>query len=316
MRRRIRNHFSIFFYLLILLLSLGCIAKEEIPQSYEDIKVLFAGSKISRVAPDTNTFVVITIMNNALGGNATSVIVSLENVEPFRIVEGGKEYSNPSERRKGSPYGYTCDDGKEVRTHCMEGIMPGEIIDFFWILKVPSKEEIGKMVYDHQMYYTVKYNYVAKFIYRITAINEEELIRGSRVSNSIIYSTPSPIKFEGKTPDNYVVFSTNQSRESYLIFSLSVIPEARGTVEGDLSITVFYPSQEYMPSEIENWIKVSEGFSRNISAIELATSPEFYLPLNLPPDLRPFINLDFRIELNYTFIKNGNFMITVVPIKI
>lgn len=317
MRRKAYAELSIFLYLLLLLSNLGCVAKEEIPQSYEDIKVLFAGSKINRVAPNTSTFVVITVMNNALGENATNVMVSLENVEPFKVIEEGREYEPSAGRGSTNPYGYTCDEGKEVRTHCMERIMPGEIIDFFWILKAPSKEEIGTMVYDHRLYYTIKYEYAANFIYRVVAINEEELMRGTRVSNSLIHSTPSPIKLEGRTPDNYMIYSSKQVRESYLIFSLSVVPEARGTVDEDLTVTVIYPAPEYMPSgDVEGWGKISNGFVRKINNVELSTSPEFHLPVNLPMDSRPFINLDFKIELKYTFIKNGDFVITVVPIKI
>jgi len=325
---KISREMKIIAALSLFMLTFGCITQEEIPKSYEDIKILYAGSKISKVAPNTSTFVVITVLNNVLGEEAKNIIVSLENVEPFLVIEPNstkeecKRGCDPNTLRNwNSFFGYTCDTGKEVRQHCMSRLAPGDIVDFFWILKAPTSGQIGNMVYTHKMYYTITYDYTATVIYRIAAINEMERIAGRRTSNYVINSTASPIRFEGQTADLSVTYSSNSARKGYLLFALSPEPGAGGTLAENMTVRVEYPNSNYLGgvrSEVEDlgWKVSGNTVEREVTPLEFGMGMNFKLPIYLPPSSDPVKNLDFNITFSYKFIKYGSFDLTVVPIKV
>jgi len=310
----------------LFILTFGCITQEEVPKSYEDIKVLYAGSKISRVAPNTSTFVVITVLNNVLGEEAKNIMVSLENVEPFLVIEPNSSCENGCEpnttRSWESFFGYTCDRGKEVREHCMTRLAPGDIVDFFWILRAPDRYQIGNMVYTHKMYYTITYDYTATVIYRIGAINERELVAGRRTSNYVINRTASPIRFEGQTPDLSVIYNSDYPRKGYLYFALSPEPGAGGTLAENITVEVKYPDSNYL-SGVSNEVGEELGWRidgdtaiKEITPLEFGAGINLKLPIYLPPSSDPVKNLDFKIVFSYKFIKYGSFDLTVVPIKV
>lgn len=311
--------------LLLFSLTFGCVTQEEVPKGYEDLKILYAGSKIGKVAPNTSTFVVITVLNNVLGEEAENIVVSLENVEPFLIVEPNTACSNgcpPNTTRTWPSFlGYTCDNGREVREHCMSRLAPGDIIDFFWILKAPNRNEIGNMVYDHKMYYTITYDYTATVVYRISAINERELLAGRKTSNYVISSTASPIKFEGRTPDLSVIYSSTVPSRAMMYFSLSPEIGVQGILADTMKITVKYPDSTYL-SVVANeaqdlgWNISGDTVTRDITPLEFGMGVDLGLPIYLPASSDPVKNLDFSITFSYKFIKQGSFDLTVVPIKV
>ncbi len=92
--------------ILFLIATFLCVSSEvkETKLSYvEDIGVLDAIVRPGKILPDGDAYVNIILRNNAEGYVAENVTVTLHNIEPFKIVEEGKEISR---LQVSTPYEY------------------------------------------------------------------------------------------------------------------------------------------------------------------------------------------------------------------
>jgi len=115
----------------LIFLALGCIeqnTEETKLEVYQGLGILNFGMPTStgtssidveKVTPDSSAFLAMVVRNNAQGGKATDIKVSLDGVEPFKITECGEVYNATDYRTESNCYtGVYTDIPDECQLMC------------------------------------------------------------------------------------------------------------------------------------------------------------------------------------------------------
>ncbi len=224
------------FPLVIVFLVLGCVqqtGEETKLQENEGLGILLFGMptnpanpviEVEKVPPKSHAFLSLILRNNAEGNIARDIRVSLDNVDPFKIIECGIPH-NATDFRDEECCGYDgiyddiC-DGKtdQYRTHRINRMNPDEELEFFWVLESPTKYTTGNMYYEHTIYALVSYHYHTSIYVGIAAMNFQEYssrkssgapLSGTSTSSAgeikVISLTNEPVLYSQSSPGNFIL---------------------------------------------------------------------------------------------------------------
>ena len=195
--------------------------------------------RIEELRPGLAGYISLTIRSNLEGAGASDIIISLDNVRPFKILECGEEISDVSENRKDTPGclgNLDMDRDLPFKSRGTSRVFPGEELEVFWRLRAPGKDDISDIALRHPLYYSVEYTYSVNFRQNIIFMSQEEMLRRrERGEDYILHgetgSTAGEIRFSGATrqPIYYAFdFEPGGDAESEFDFVLSYSVDNRG----------------------------------------------------------------------------------------
>ena len=265
----------IILTLFLLVLSFGCIGSSK-PANETKLDVVegvgIVGSmKIDELNPGLDGYVSLDVRSNLEGEGATNVIIALDNVDPFKIVECGATPHSQDDIR-------TCsgqlDEDKNipVRMHRTTRLIPGEEIETYWRLKAPTSNEIANIAVKHPIYYEVSYDYKVKFHQNILFMSQNELIKRRQAGEEYMVSgstqsTAGALRFTPNTQQPIIYFfdypgeSTPEANFSFATQYL-VENKGKGFPISDILVIIKYPKDKGI--DIDNkvftdyhWKKIS-----------------------------------------------------------
>jgi len=214
-----------------LLLITGCTLPfgetqaEETKISVTDgIGVLEYQAVVNKMLSDTYNYILLSVRNNAGGSNAKNIEASLENVEPFSVYECSQEHG-PSDVREIICNQFFEDSGKPYKTHKVNQMRPNEELQFFWNIKAPTDGEIVGMSFNHDVYYTLEYDYTSTVTQTIVTLSQQEYLQQSQegpvtLSGQTI-SSPGEIKLESRIQQPLIFVEGEGTTEFNLEFEVS-----------------------------------------------------------------------------------------------
>ena len=227
-----KKEIFIISLLFLLALTFGCIGESQ-PANETKLEVeegvgIVGKLKFDELHPGLEGYISLDVRSNLEGEGASNVIIAIDNVKPFAIVECGGE-REPNEPR-------TCtgqldlDKDMPVRMHATRKLIPGEEINVFWRLKAPGKDEISDIALKHPIYYSTSYDYKVKFRQNIVFMSQSEMIKRKQAGEDYMISgesgnTAGELRFSGSTQQPIIYFFDNQPG---------------GPAEGDFSFATQY----------------------------------------------------------------------------
>ncbi len=297
---------------------------------------------VSKMFVNTYNYILFSIKNNVKGSSAKGIEVSLENLEPFKVYECGKDHA-PDEVRTTICNQFFNDVDLPYNTHFVDRMLPNEELQFFWNIHAPSSYEIGNMPYTHTIYYVLKYNYTTEITQSIVVITQEEYLNKNKEGKVTLVgktlSSPGELKLISKTQQP-IIYLPGGKTDFALEFKLSnkgdgiVSPgtdiiiglqkdprtsvksgEEYGWVKyGDNALSklfdFFFPLEEYPSIDRKNlWVYriPSSEFLNNEYSLVL---PVEYDAANT---YEPQSILTFNVYISYTYMKEGQTKISVYP---
>ncbi len=349
------------------LFVMGCVSnnsteKETTLTSVEDLGVIYFGAPaiggqeatfaVQKVRPENNAYLSVVIRNNALGDEASNIELSLDNVEPFKIVECGVAHE-PNDIRDTSKDEFSCntwapDNGKQVRTHFLEHMFPNEEIEFIYILQAPSSSEIANVYYEHNIYYTLNYHYKVGAYEEIQAMTQEEFTRKSTNKENILGNAGITAGALRATPKQQTVIYSPGIKQNFL-YEYTLTNAGKGIIKPNsyVNVSIQYPNAVEIPSYGE-WIDISHcqinaesgekgkwcawyrkeygiGEGEDIGNVIVASFPsiEFITekPITMQFNLKesytnmPLQSLKFYMRISYDYMQEGTTKIGVLPLK-
>jgi hypothetical protein len=336
--------------LLLVFLVLGCIfqqQKEETKlQVSEGLGILLFGLpsnpsnpvvEVEKVPPESDAFLSLILRNNAEGDTAKNIRVSLDNVEPFMVVECDAPHP-PTDPRDSSCYGGIYDDIINVddyRTHRINEMSPDEELEFFWVLKSPSKGVTGNMYYEHAIYATVNYHYHTSIYTGIAAMTFQEYSSRKSAGSSLVGTSTA------SAGEIMVVSQTNEpilyAQNSAATFILKILIQNRGSgipnPDEKVNLTIEYnnmlelngaTSMQEATSSDANWFNSEYGTSKaaagfliqQVDPINLLTGS--YI-INVPFKIKAeatnlnYQILPFYIRISYDYVLESQTSVGVIP---
>jgi len=337
-----------FLIVLTAFLVLGCVqqsGEETKLEEFEGLGILQFGMptrpgvptvEVEKVTPNSSAYLSLILRNNAEGSIARDIVVSLDNLEPFMIMECGEVYE-PSSERTGEPcYSFYDDEGLPYRSHGLKVLNPDEEVEFFWVLRSPTKEEIGNMYYEHEIYATVEYHYHTSIYMGIAAMTFQEY--SSRKASGLPLTatktaSAGAIRVFSNTiePVTYVQGSTGQN----FVLSFKVINQGKGIPKpgSKVRITLEYDDRvvellgespmEEAGDAVKDWFQQEYGkpmgklLYMDLDPINLM-SEEGYT-VNIPFNLRElspnYQTIPFYVRVSYDYQIEESTKVGVIPIK-
>jgi len=364
--KKLKNK-SLFIIPIILIFLMGCVStdtsdKETTLTSVEDLSVIYFGAPavggqeatfaVQKVRPDNNAYLSVVIRNNALGDEASNIELSLENVKPFKIVECGVAHE-PSEIRDFEEEKFSCntwalDNGKEVRTHFLETMFPNEEIEFIYILKAPSAEEIANVYYEQDIYYSLNYHYKVGAYQNIMAMTQEEYTRKRNNNENTIGSAGITAGALRATPNLQTVIYSPGVEQNFL-YEYSLTNAGKGIIKPDsyVNVSISFPNA-VTTTTTGNWVDISDcelntdsgeklkwckwyreeyGLDEtedvgnviiaSFPSIEFLTEKPIVIPFYLKEEYTntPIQSLQFYMRISYDYMQEGSTKLGVLPLK-
>ncbi len=182
-----------FIALLIpLLLLFGCLNGENVQGTKNETKleitqgidVLKDKIVISELTPGGVGTISLTVRDNLGGVTAKDIIVGLDNLGLFKVVECGKDFA-PYDKRSSECKGYFgYDPYLTVNQHGVAKMIPGQEINFWWRIKAPEASEIGYIALQHPLYYFLEYTYFTSSSQTVAFMSHQELVRRQQSNES------------------------------------------------------------------------------------------------------------------------------------
>ncbi len=257
---------SVFF----LALAFGCIGGGESEFNETKLEVeegvgIVDTLKIEELNPGLDGYVSLTIRSNLGGEGASNVIIGIDNVKPFKIVECGAD-RDPEEIRGENCAGQLDKDRNlPFRMRGTAKLFPGEELDVFWRLKAPSKDEISDIALKHPLYYDVEYDYRVNFHQSIIFMSQNEMLRRRQAGEDYIIEGESgggagELRFTGTTQQPVIYFfdyEPGSEQESDFNFALQYFVEnkGKGFPLSDVVLLLEYPAN----NKIEPDSNIPEG---------------------------------------------------------
>jgi len=226
--------------------SSGSAAVETQCTNAEDICTLGTPGLVNQnsIYSGSDTFFNIVLRNNLEGQEAYNVEVQLQNVGPFKIVEGYRVLDDlagtcalslgvwkPYELRTvfKSPNPQFVDDlGQPFAIHKLDVMYPDEEVEFQWRLRAPDYQEIANVAYEHNFDYVVSYDYKSGLLQTVYAISEDEYQRqlsltgqepttkgvttGSIGALSIASNVEEPVRVQGAGSQFSLIYEVQNER--------------------------------------------------------------------------------------------------------
>ena len=220
--------------------------------------------KMDELHPGLEGYLSLDVRSNLEGEGASNVVIAIDNVNPFKIVECGTS-NTPNIYR-------TCngqldkDQGLPVREHKTAKFIPGEEVNVFWRLKAPSKDEISDIALKHPIYHTISYDYNVMFHQNIVFMSQNEMIKRKQAGEDYIVSgesgnTAGELRFSSTTQQPIIYFfdyppnsectkntwtapTDNNKCESNFSFATQYLVEnkGKGFPISDVVVLLEYPS--------------------------------------------------------------------------
>lgn len=311
--------------ILFLLATYGCVSQEEEQdpklQKFQDIGVLSFGPKVDKVPPGRYAYISLVIRNNLLGEMASNVTASLDNVYPFKIIEGNVPHG-PDDIRTNNTY-YDGDAGLSYRQHRITKFFPDQEMEFFWILKAPNASEIANMWYEHTIYYTLDYAYKMNAYQEVIAMTESEYSY-RRERNAL--PTPAALISAGPisvvpATQAHVIFNPNEVSSFTYAFDMKNI--GKGMLKPGTNLTLSFNYSDKIncsiPTPSQGWhCDYTHRRCTNdaITPEELAVGIRIGIPCDIKSTTETFISLPFYFDITYEYTLEGNAKIVVAPLKV
>jgi len=263
-----------------LALTFGCIGESK-PTNETKLDVeqgvgIVGKLKVDELHPGLEGYISLDVRSNFEGEGASNVMIAIDNVKPFKIVECGGEHE-PNDNRDCSGQ-LDMDNGLPVRMHKTKKLIPGDEINVFWRLKAPGKDEISDIALKHPIYYSTAYDYNVKFHQNIIFMSQNEMIKRRQAGEDYQISgesgnTAGELRFSGSTQQPIIYFfdySPNSGQEGNFNFATQYLVEnkGKGFPISDVVIILEYPksgidvdtsSPEGKPNyEVYGWEKWSD----------------------------------------------------------
>lgn len=209
--------------------------------------------KIDELNPGLEGYISLTIRSNLGGGGSSNVIIGIDNIPPFQIIECGAQQKDVWALR-------TCsgqldqDMGIPYRMRSTAKLFPGEELDVFWRIKAPSHDEISDISLKHAIYYNVEYDYKTSLHQSIFFMSQDEVIRRRQLGEEYLLegesgSSAGELRFKSATQQPIVYFFDKEmGQEANFSFALQYLVENKGTgfPLSDLVLLVQYPGGNIM----------------------------------------------------------------------
>ncbi len=169
--------------IVILLFVFGCTSNttpqgtknETILQPTQGIDILKDKLVVSEMSPGSIGTISLTVRDNLGGVTAKDIIVGLDNLGIFKVVECGEVLPSDAMRTCNGVFGY--DKFLPVSQRGLPSIYPGQEINFRWRIKAPSEQELGYIALTHPLYYYLEYTYFTSSSQSIAFMSQQELLR-------------------------------------------------------------------------------------------------------------------------------------------
>lgn len=273
MNKKIYNYILIFFALFPIVFALGCIPglggqsqEETVLAPTQGVGLTQGGFSIfdNRLKPDTKTVLSVKMRNNAEGQSASNVIVTIDNIEPFKLIACNNDEVDPNEDYSAYPECGSYYDldlrGKDgvtplrMNQHGTLEFLPGQELEFMWSIQSPTRYLLdGICMCDenanaHPIYYTIDYDYRMITQEDVTFMSQEEYTNIKNINGSV--NLPSKLKHsagefrlkyqEGsENPNLKLYYPTGFAQTMDLDFEIENV--GRGFSPSGVSIVVEYP---------------------------------------------------------------------------
>ena len=240
--------------LFLLVISFGCVGESK-PTNETKLDVeqgvgVVGKLKFDELHPGLEGYISLDVRSNLEGEGAGNVLIAIDNVNPFKIVECGVVHNNANDNRKCSGQ-LDLDKGLPVREHKTRQLVPGNEINVFWRLKAPGKDEISNIALKHPLYYTVSYDYNVKFHQNIVFMSQNEMIKRRQAGEDYMISgesgnTAGELRFSGSTQQPIIYFfdyGPHEKEESTFSFATQYLVEnkGKGFPISDVIVLLEYP---------------------------------------------------------------------------
>ncbi len=250
------------FFVSSIAITMGCIGGggdfEETKLDVEEGVGLIDTLRIEELRPGLSGYVSLTVRSNFEGAGSSDVRISLDNINPFLILECGEEWGKEAldEKRPENCFGQLDqDEFLPIRTRGTSRIFPGEEIEVFWRIRAPSKDEISDIALRHPLYYNVEYIYSVNFRQNIIFMSQEEMIRRRERGEDYVMtgetrSTAGEIRFSGATRQpiyysfDYPAGGPPETRSFDFVLSYSVENRGKGFPISDIVLIMTYPKED------------------------------------------------------------------------
>lgn len=296
------------------------------------------------VRPGDEAYLSIILRNNAEGEQAQDIIMSLDNVDPFKIVECGEPHE-PTEIRTEASECITWFDTKSYpyRTFRIPVMAPNEETEIIYVLKSPTKEQIANVYYEQEIFYNLQYRYKTNMFQVLLGLSQDEYSTRLTTGDAIAGSqsvTAGPIKITPKTTTP-VIYSLGSPKSFSIEFQISNNGEGVLQPQSNLNLTLTYPSNVVLSetqASDDKWINLAKCSTTNnkacqwyideyegenmertlyleIPSTELVSTRTIVVSFNLQQTNTPIVSIPFIAKIEYSYINSGSAKIGVSPIK-
>ena len=255
--------------LAFLILVLGCLqtgpVKEVVLAPNEGVGLGLPGFSLldKVVRPNSITFLSISIRNNAEGQIARNVIVSIDNIEPFKLVACSGNVTEPtilySEIPECGIY-YDLDmrgrggaSSLHLNQHGTSELLPGQELELMWTLKSPPAELLGGICMcednnnPHQLYSTMDYDYKMIAQENIVYMSNEEYRKIKQENGTVnipstFKQTAGEFKIDHLTQIPKLYFATTELAQATDL-SYEIYNRGKGFSPSGITIIIEYPPQ-------------------------------------------------------------------------
>ena len=296
------------------------------------------------VRPNEEAYISLILRNNIEGETAENVVISLDNVEPFKISECGVEH-DPAELRIEESNCITWFDtlGYNYKTFSIPSVTPGEEVETIYVLKAPAADQIANVYYEQDIFYNIQYQYRTSMFQSLLGMSQDEyrtrLSLGTQISGSQS-NTAGAISIKQKTTTP-VIYSLDVEKAFSVEYDLSNNGEGIVQPGSKLRVTFTYPNNiKLSPTQAasDEWYDLSKCEEENVEACKwftdaygaelidrtlylevdatnLVTKKTLVLSFILEDTNSPFTSIPLISRVDYVYTISGSTKIGVSPVK-
>ncbi len=201
---------------------------------------------VQRIRPSEEAYLSMIIRNNAGGDKAEDLVVSLDNVKPFKMVECGEEHTETEIRtdEQAQCVSWLDNINKPFRSFGIPSIAPGEEVELIYVLKAPSKNQVANVYYEHEIFYTMQYKYKTSAFQSIVGFSQEEYsnqVKSGTLSQLNQTNTAGAVNIKSKIKSP-VIYTLGKDKDFLLEFELSNVGIGNLVTGSKINVTVTYPT--------------------------------------------------------------------------
>jgi hypothetical protein len=255
--------------IVFLVFVFGCLqtgpVKETVLAPNEGVGLALPGFSLldKVIRPNSITFLSISIRNNAEGQIAKNVIVSIDNIEPFKLVSCNGSVTEPTTLYSEIPecgIYYDLDmrgkDGASplhLNQHGTSELLQGQELELMWTLKSPPQELLGGICMcetnnnPHLLYYTMDYDYKMIAQENIVYMSNDEYRKIKQENGTVnipstFEQTAGEFQISHLTQIPKLYFATTELAQGTDL-SYEIYNRGRGFSPSGITIVIEYPAQ-------------------------------------------------------------------------